>query len=344
MNANLPARSYDFEQVRGELLNPGEESVERYPEMAALRRLGIANHYQFEFAAHYADGHGEFCAVSSGMYLQSLDADLIDPVRACLLGADTLRIRVGSSGCCRYWGEHGAEAAVSGPTLTVVAEPPGMRPAQVVVEDRQRCAYVFLHRSELASLYRGAEDDLPAAIGDFLRGELPSTYLYSAAPSSELMDCISDLLKCSLDGRSRWLFFRSKALEIVCRAFESMSAAAPEAAAGLSSSVQRGISRARSILEREFAAPPPLEALARDVGLSRTRLCSAFRSVTGKSVYEYLTEVRMRQAIVLLSKPGARVADVAYAVGYQHPSSFTAAVQKVFGTQPRALRQRPHGG
>lgn len=344
MNSNLPARSFDFEQVRGELLDPGEESVERYPDMAALRRIGLAHHYQFEFAHHFASGHGEFCAVSPGMYLQSLDANLLDPFHAAVVGPDTLRIRVGSSGCCRYWGEHGAEAALSGPTLAVVAEPPGMKPARIVVEERQRCAYVFLHRSELATLYRGAEEDLPAAIGDFLRGELPTTYLYSAAPSSELMDCISDLLSCSLDGRSRWLFFRSKALEIVCRAFESMSAADPEATAAVSPSVRRAVTRARAILEREFATPPPLEALARDVGLSRTRLCSAFRSLTGKSVYEYITEIRMRQAIVLLSKPGARVADVAYAVGYQHPSSFTAAVQKVFGTHPRALRQRPHAG
>lgn len=340
MQANLPARFVDFDEVRCDLMNPAEEDVSRYPDLASLRQVGDANHYQYELASRFASGHGEFCAVSGGMYVQCFDADLADPCRLSIVGADTLRIRIGTSGSCRYWGDFGAEATSSGPTLTVIAEPQGMQPARVVVEDRQRAAYVYMHRSELASLYRGAEEDLPGPIAAFLRGELPITYLYWAVPPSELLECVSGVLNCSLEGRSRWLFFRSKALEIVCRSFESMSIADPEAASALSAPTRRAVTKARMILEREFTNPPALEALARAVGLSRSGLCAGFRTLTGKSVYDYITEIRMRQAVILLGKPGARVADVAYALGYNHPSSFSAAVSKVFGTHPRALRAR----
>lgn len=338
MPSNLPTGLVD---LACDLVHLHDEDVVGHPDLASVHKLGAAaNHYQFEFASRFARGRGEFCAVSAGMYVQCFDADLTDPYQISVVGPDTLRIRVGSSGVCRYWGQLEAEATVSGPTLSLVAEPAGMRPARLVGEERHRVAYVYLHRGELENLYRGAEDDLPPPIGAFLAGELPATYLYSAAPSSELLDCISGLMNCSLEGRSRWLFFRSKALEIVCRTFESISAAEPEAGCGLSAPARRAVLKAIKILERDFTHPPGLEVLARTVGLSRTGLCSGFRALTGKSVYEYITEIRMRHAVMLLGKPGARVADVAYAIGYQHPSSFTAAVQKVFGTHPRALQRR----
>jgi len=342
MQSNLPVTLVDFDRVRSDLVSPVDEDASQYPDLASLRRIGDANHYQFDLTGRFAKGRGEFCGVSSGMFLQSFDADLVDAYRLSVVGPDTLRIRVGSSGVCRYWGEAGgAGATIGGPTLTVIVEPPGMTPAQVVVEDRQRAAYLYLHRSELATLYGGAEDDLPTPIGAFLRGELSATHLYSGLPSAELLDCVSAVLNCSLEGRGRWLYFRSKALEILCRAFEAMSATESEAASGLTHSTLRALARARTILQREFINPPPLEALARTVGLSRTALCSGFRTLTGKSVYDYLLDVRMQQAVILLGKPGARIADVAYAVGYNHPSSFSAAVSKVFGTHPRALRGRP---
>lgn len=344
MQSNLPARVVSFDQVRAELIDPPKEELSRYPEFAALRQLGDANHYQFEMEARFARGRGEFCALSSGMYIQCFDAELTDSHQLSLVGSDTLRIRVGTSGNCRYWGDFGAEAHCSGPTVTIIAEPPGMPPARVAMEDRQRAAYVYMHREELANLYEGAEADLPGPISAFVRGKLPTTYLFSMTPSTELLDCVSATLNCSLEGRHRWLFMRSKAQEIVCTAFESMTAAAAQDASILSAPTRRAVMRAKTILDRQFTNPPALEALARAVGLSRTGLCSGFRSVTGKSVYDYITEVRMRQAVILLGKPGARVADVAYALGYSHPSSFSAAVSKAFGTHPRALRARAGSG
>jgi AraC family transcriptional activator of pyochelin receptor len=343
MQYNLPATVVDLAEVRSDLMSPHDRDISRYPAFTSLRRVGAADHYQFNFASTFANGRGEYCAVSTGMYVQCFDADLADPYRLLVLGPDTLRIRVASAGSCRYWGEFGTESVVSGPMLTLIAEPPGMQPAHFVAEDRQRVAHVYLHRSELASLYSGAEEDLPAPIRAFLRGELCATYLHATTPSAELLDCVSALMNCSLDGRGRWLFFRSKALEIICRVFDSISAADSEAAYGLSISAQRAIAKARRILEQEFTNPPPLDALARAVGLSRTVMCSGFRLLTGKSVYEHVTEIRMQQALILLGKPGVRVADVAHALGYQHASSFTAAVRKFFGTHPRALRRHPPG-
>lgn len=340
MQANLPARIVDFCDYRHEFANPVEEDVSRYPDFASLRRVGAGNHYQVELADHFGRGRGEVCVFSGGMFFQSIDVALTNGYSASVVGPDTLRIRVGTSGDCRYSGAQGAAATMSGHALSLVAEPTGMQPAQVLLQDHQRSVSVYLYRSELASLYAGAEQDLPAPILAFLHGELPATYIYSAMPSSELLDCTSAIMSCNLDGRSRSLFFRSKAVEIVCRTFDAMSAAAPDALSSLSAPTRRAIIRAKAILDREFVNPPALEALARAVGLSRTGLTSGFRRLIGKSVYDYVTDIRMRQAVLLLGMPGARVADVAYRLGYTHPSNFSAAVSKALGTHPRALREQ----
>jgi AraC-like DNA-binding protein len=48
----------------------------------------------------------------------------------------------------------------------------------------------------------------------------------------------------------------------------------------------------------------------------------------------------MQQALAMLNRQDATIAEVAYAVGYGHPSSFSVAVQRRFGTTASELRRR----
>ncbi|MHA4837554.1 helix-turn-helix domain-containing protein [Sphingopyxis sp. MSC1_008] len=48
----------------------------------------------------------------------------------------------------------------------------------------------------------------------------------------------------------------------------------------------------------------------------------------------------MRQALAMLNERAASITQIAYAVGYSHPSSFSLAVQRRFGTSPSELRRR----
>jgi AraC-like DNA-binding protein len=86
--------------------------------------------------------------------------------------------------------------------------------------------------------------------------------------------------------------------------------------------------------------PPSLEALALDVGLSRSALCTGFRQILGQSVFDYVHDLRMQQALELLNERDASITQIAYAVGYNRASSFTVAVQRHFGTTPSELRRR----
>lgn len=81
-----------------------------------------------------------------------------------------------------------------------------------------------------------------------------------------------------------------------------------------------------------------LDALARDLLTSRSRLCAAFRQEMGESLGAYVRRVRMERAARMLEAPSVSVAEAARAVGYARASNFTVAFEGVFGCSPSAWR------
>jgi AraC family transcriptional activator of pyochelin receptor len=97
--------------------------------------------------------------------------------------------------------------------------------------------------------------------------------------------------------------------------------------------------RAQQILKDRFVSPPSLDDLARQVGISRSGLCAGFRQILGKTVFGYIQDLRMEHALILLSETQDSMTDIAHAVGYNHLSNFTVAVQRRYGMTPSELRR-----
>jgi AraC-like DNA-binding protein len=76
-----------------------------------------------------------------------------------------------------------------------------------------------------------------------------------------------------------------------------------------------------------------LDALASLAGMSRRSLTRLFRLETGMSVVAWRQHLRLLEALSLLAI-GQQVTTVAFDVGYDSPSSFTAMFHKVFGVAP----------
>lgn len=88
----------------------------------------------------------------------------------------------------------------------------------------------------------------------------------------------------------------------------------------------------RAILE-DPSIDTDLDALAEVAGMSRRTLTRLFRQETGMSVAAWRQQVRLLEALSLLAI-GRPVTTVAFDVGYDSPSSFTAMFHKVFGVAP----------
>ena len=109
-------------------------------------------------------------------------------------------------------------------------------------------------------------------------------------------------------------------------------------AQGAAAAVPSGLLRARRHLERHFAAPLQLAALARLARLSRNHFCTAFRRWFGASPTGFMLGLRLERARTLLYDRGRPIAEIARAVGYADPASFYRLFQRRLGTSPSAAR------
>ncbi len=99
------------------------------------------------------------------------------------------------------------------------------------------------------------------------------------------------------------------------------------------------IRRARAILSVEYPKPPPLPALAQQLGISETRLKSGFRSMHGTTVMQYCIDKRIEAARLLLRENRHSISEIGSIVGYEDHSAFTRAFRRHTGSTPKEWRR-----
>ena len=100
--------------------------------------------------------------------------------------------------------------------------------------------------------------------------------------------------------------------------------------------------RVRDRMDREFAQPLDVEALARGVNMSAGHLSREFRAAYGESPYGYLMTRRIERAMALLRRGDLSVTDVCMEVGCTSLGSFSARFTEIVGETPSAYRARCH--
>ncbi|KAB1987484.1 helix-turn-helix transcriptional regulator [Streptomyces triticiradicis] len=98
--------------------------------------------------------------------------------------------------------------------------------------------------------------------------------------------------------------------------------------------------RVRDRIDREYAQPLDVEALARDVGVSAGHLSRQFRAAYGESPYAYLMTRRIERATALLRRGDVGVTEVCFAVGCASLGTFTTRFTELVGMPPGAFRRR----
>jgi transcriptional regulator GlxA family with amidase domain len=99
--------------------------------------------------------------------------------------------------------------------------------------------------------------------------------------------------------------------------------------------------RVRKIL-RIIEDQPQLSVreLAQTIRMSPAHLERSFKLATGSRVSDVLAERRLQKAATLLSASDMPIKQIAYAVGYEHHSSFVRAFQRRFAQSPGCYRNR----
>ena len=97
--------------------------------------------------------------------------------------------------------------------------------------------------------------------------------------------------------------------------------------------------RVRDRMDREYAQPLDVEALARGVHLSAGHLSRQFRAAYGESPYAYLMTRRIERAMALLRRGDLSVTEVCFAVGCQSLGTFSTRFTQLVGVPPSTYRQ-----
>ncbi|HYI57832.1 MAG TPA: helix-turn-helix transcriptional regulator [Microlunatus sp.] len=98
--------------------------------------------------------------------------------------------------------------------------------------------------------------------------------------------------------------------------------------------------RVRDRIDREYAQPLDVEALARGVHMSAGHLSRQFKQAYGESPYAYLMTRRIERAMALLRRGDLSVTDVCFAVGCQSLGTFSTRFTELVGMPPSAYREQ----
>jgi AraC-like DNA-binding protein len=97
--------------------------------------------------------------------------------------------------------------------------------------------------------------------------------------------------------------------------------------------------RVRDRIDREYAQPLDVEALARDAHMSAGHLSREFRTAYGESPYSYLMTRRIERAMALLRRGDMSVTDVCFAVGCSSLGTFSTRFTELVGVPPSVYRR-----
>jgi AraC-like DNA-binding protein len=97
--------------------------------------------------------------------------------------------------------------------------------------------------------------------------------------------------------------------------------------------------RVRDRIDREYAQPLDVEALARGAHMSAGHLSREFRLAFGESPYSYLMTRRIERAMALLRRGDLSVTEVCFAVGSSSLGTFSTRFTELVGMPPSVYRR-----
>ena len=102
--------------------------------------------------------------------------------------------------------------------------------------------------------------------------------------------------------------------------------------------------RVRDRIDREYAQPLDVEALARGAHMSAGHLSREFKRAYGESPYSYLMTRRVERAMALLRRGDRSVTEVCFEVGCSSLGTFSTRFTELVGMPPSSYRAQAASG
>ena len=97
--------------------------------------------------------------------------------------------------------------------------------------------------------------------------------------------------------------------------------------------------RARDYIDREFARPLDVPAMAQRALMSAAHFSRQFKAAYGETPYSYLMTRRIERAMALLRRGDLGVTEVCFVVGCSSLGTFSTRFTELVGMSPSAYRR-----
>ena len=98
--------------------------------------------------------------------------------------------------------------------------------------------------------------------------------------------------------------------------------------------------RARDAMDRDYADPLAIPALARIALVSQAHFIRTFRATFGETPHRYLQRRRVERSMFLLRESGRSVTEICLEVGFNSLGTFSRTFRDIVGESPSAYRRR----
>lgn len=189
----------------------------------------------------------------------------------------------------------------------------------------------------LAGFYRIAERD-----GFEVFSELPDLILIEGTGIENDRELSSLLEIASNEAERKWSGSKALSANLLNTLFIALLRfwSDDESLRNQSFDTKNRISRALSLLHRNYSRFWTVEKLARESAMSRSTFAKEFADTVGETPLAYLTKFRMEKASRLLAKQHLTLSQIAEQIGYTDEYSFNRAFKRVKGVSPGYYRSQ----
>ena len=156
--------------------------------------------------------------------------------------------------------------------------------------------------------------------------------------NAQMFLVIHEILRCDRAGEFKKMFLESKVIELLLLQLEQIAAFDERPLSKLARRDIEKMYEVRELLLKNMDHYHSLQTLAAAVGTNEFTLKKGFKEVFGKTVFQYLNELKMDHAKEKLIKEDLSVGEVSAMVGYKNPQHFSTAFKKRYGITPMELK------
>ena len=179
---------------------------------------------------------------------------------------------------------------------------------------------------------------LPSELIQSMEHSNPEPFVEHFPMSLALRQCCTEISHCHYTGVIRSRYFEAQAIKLLCETFDKLKPDSQEQNLNLCQKDIKAIHNAFNILQEQFAHPPSIVSLSREVGVNRNKLLAGFKSLFGITIQAHCLRKRMEVGKDLLLTSDQPISKISEAVGYDHPNNFSSAFRRFYGVSPKLAR------